>query len=152
MTAWTWIWNSHSWLLTPEDEPGRILVLRGRYVRVEGRVSDILDRSRLTALRGSPGIIITGDYVKLSGIEHLMVYFPDGSALPAMGEQVTYSGRLKQSFVGRILLTSASRFKGESIAGLVVGAMGIFIFGLYLRAWLRERNTLASEPPQDMIG
>jgi hypothetical protein len=39
-----------------------------------------------------------------------------------------------------------------SIAGLVVGAMGCFIFGLYLRAWLRERKALASEPPQDMIG
>jgi hypothetical protein len=46
---------------------------------------------------------------------------------------------------------AASRFHGASVAGLVVGAMGIFIFGLYLRSWLRERKALASEPPQDMI-
>jgi len=45
----------------------------------------------------------------------------------------------------------ASRFHPASIAGLVVGAMGCFIFGLYLRRWLRERKALASEPPQDMI-
>ena len=47
--------------------------------------------------------------------------------------------------------TTASRFHGASIAGLVVGAMGCFIFGLYLRRWLRERKALASEPQEDMI-
>jgi hypothetical protein len=47
--------------------------------------------------------------------------------------------------------TTASRFHPASVAALVVGAMGCFIFGLYLRAWLRERKALASEPPQDMI-
>jgi hypothetical protein len=47
--------------------------------------------------------------------------------------------------------TSASRFVPESVAGLVVGAMGVFIFGLYLRAWLRGRKALAGELPQDMI-
>jgi len=29
------------------------------------------------------------------------------------------------------------------VAGLVVGAMGVFIFGLYLRRWLRERDSAA---------
>jgi hypothetical protein len=37
------------------------------------------------------------------------------------------------------------------MAGLDVGAMGCFIFSLYLRRWLRERKALASEPPGDMI-
>jgi hypothetical protein len=36
-------------------------------------------------------------------------------------------------------------------AWLVIGAMGVFIFGLYLRRWLRERKALASQPVQDMI-
>ncbi|MHC4251328.1 MAG: hypothetical protein ACYS9X_19585 [Planctomycetota bacterium] len=36
--------------------------------------------------------------------------------------------------------TPVSRFTGESIAGLVVGAMGMFIFGLYLRRWLLGRK------------
>jgi hypothetical protein len=47
--------------------------------------------------------------------------------------------------------TTASRFHGASIAGQIVGAMGCFIFGLYLRRWLRERKALASQPGQDMI-
>jgi hypothetical protein len=50
-----------------------------------------------------------------------------------------------------ILHTTASRLTGASIAGLVIGAMGCSIFGLYLRRWLRERNALASEPGRDMI-
>jgi hypothetical protein len=29
--------------------------------------------------------------------------------------------------------------------------MGLFIFSLYLRSWLRERKALASEPQQEMI-
>jgi hypothetical protein len=36
-----------------------------------------------------------------------------------------------------------SRFHPASVAGLVVGAMGCFIFGLYLRRWLRERKAAA---------
>ncbi len=34
----------------------------------------------------------------------------------------------------------ASRFHPASIAGLVVGAMGVFVFGAALKAWLRERK------------
>jgi len=36
--------------------------------------------------------------------------------------------------------TIYSRFHPASVAGLAVGAMGCFIFGLYLRRWLRERK------------
>jgi len=33
-----------------------------------------------------------------------------------------------------------------AVAGIVVGLMGCFVFGLYLRRWLRERKaTLTSE-------
>ncbi|MHC5058658.1 MAG: hypothetical protein ACYTKD_28705 [Planctomycetota bacterium] len=39
----------------------------------------------------------------------------------------------------------------SAVAGLVVGAMGCFIFGLYLRRWLRERKALASQPGRDII-
>jgi len=39
-----------------------------------------------------------------------------------------------------IIDTTASRLHPTSIAGLVVGAMGCFILGLYLRRWLRERK------------
>jgi len=38
--------------------------------------------------------------------------------------------------------TTASRFHPASIAGIVVGAMGVFVFvfGLYLRRWVKERR------------
>jgi hypothetical protein len=41
-----------------------------------------------------------------------------------------------------LLDTAASRFHPASVYGLVAGATGCFIFGLYLRAWLRERRPL----------
>ncbi len=52
-------------------------------------------------------------------------------------------GRVVRRSDGRgplILDATRSRFHPASIAGLVVGAMGCFIFGLYLRQWLRERR------------
>jgi hypothetical protein len=39
------------------------------------------------------------------------------------------------------LRAEASRFTGASIAGLVVGAMGVFVFTVALRHWLGERRT-----------
>jgi hypothetical protein len=36
--------------------------------------------------------------------------------------------------------TTASRWHPASIAGLVVGAMGVFVFGTALRQWRRERR------------
>jgi len=53
---------------------------------------------------------------------------------------------------GPVLDTTASRFHPASVAGLVVGAMGCFIFGLYFRRWLCERKALASEPPPAKAG
>ncbi|MHC4251446.1 MAG: hypothetical protein ACYS9X_20190 [Planctomycetota bacterium] len=42
---------------------------------------------------------------------------------------------------GKVTIDSrASRFHPASIAGIVVGAMGIFVFGLYLRRWVKERR------------
>ena len=35
----------------------------------------------------------------------------------------------------------ASRLHGASVAGLVVGAMGVFVFAVALRHWLRERRS-----------
>jgi len=39
-----------------------------------------------------------------------------------------------------IIDTSASRFHPASVAGLVVAAFGTFVFGLYLRGWVKERG------------
>ncbi len=62
------------------------------------------------------------------------------------------TGRVKIDLGGeRWASPYTSRLHGASISGLVVGAMGCFIFGLYLRGWLRERKALARAPGQDMI-
>jgi hypothetical protein len=45
--------------------------------------------------------------------------------------------------MGPLLDARASRFHGASIFGLAVGAMGVFVFTLCLRAWLRERRATA---------
>jgi hypothetical protein len=44
---------------------------------------------------------------------------------------------------GPVLDTTASRFHGASITGLAVGAMGVAVFVMYLRTWLRERKVAA---------
>ena len=41
--------------------------------------------------------------------------------------------------------TTASRFTGASIAGLVVGAMGVFVFNVALRHWLGQRRRFREE-------
>jgi hypothetical protein len=35
---------------------------------------------------------------------------------------------------------TSHRFHPASISGLVVGAIGVFVFAVYLRSWLRERR------------
>jgi hypothetical protein len=39
----------------------------------------------------------------------------------------------------------AGRLHGASVAGLVVGAMGVFVFTVALRHWLRERRAFSEE-------
>ncbi|MHC4248108.1 MAG: hypothetical protein ACYS9X_03175 [Planctomycetota bacterium] len=65
---------------------------------------------------------------------------PEGSRAVFVGRVVDFS--IDGSVVEPILYAGASRFHGASIAGLVVGAMGIFIFALHLRRWLAERPTV----------
>jgi len=45
-----------------------------------------------------------------------------------------------QDAIGIAIDTTASRFHGASIAGLVVGAMGVFVFTVALRHWLNQRR------------
>ncbi len=81
-------------------------------------------------------------------------------AVLAVAPRVGVGGRKRLSFRGRIgvdragydvLIMGQDRLTGASVGGLAVGAMGCFIFGLYLRRWLGERKALAGEPQRDMI-
>jgi hypothetical protein len=74
------------------------------------------------------------------------VILPADAATPYCGVERIYVGRLRYELrmippaFGVTLDTTASRFHPASVAGLVVGAMGCFIFGLFLRRWLKERT------------
>jgi len=107
------------------------------YASVRGEVLEVHERSEYR----------DGDEVSVEwGVVDCVVRVPDSSIF-TVGSIVSVRWRAN----GVYLDGTGSRFHGASIAGLVVGAMGCFIFGLYLRRWLRERKALASQPKQDMI-
>lgn len=62
------------------------------------------------------------------------------------GETGTVKGRLLIGCEGTVTAhplvdATASRFTGESVAGLFVGAMGVLVFALAFRHWLTHRKT-----------
>jgi hypothetical protein len=60
-----------------------------------------------------------------------------------VGETVSLAGRVVfDAPTGYVCVDgTVSRFTGASIAGLVVGAMGVFVFTVALRHWLNQRRT-----------
>jgi len=84
----------------------------------------------------------------------LRILVPPSRVSPyGMGQDVTFHGRLVLSefwWVGVVgiaplsLDSTAGRWHPASVGGLVVGAMGALVFGLYLRSWLRARRTHAA--------
>jgi len=85
----------------------------------------------------------------------------NSSVPPAIGEAWTFVGRVTARECYHPLLggtwvppppppppmlipyvsTGHSRWHPASVAGLVVAAFGTFVFGLYLRRWLKERGS-----------
>jgi hypothetical protein len=120
MTGWTWMRYSYAWELTSADL--RVEDVDAEAHRLVGRY-----------VRVRPGKL---DEVDGRGRVEMLRLPPSSS------------GGDVESFL--FVLPTASRFHPASIAGLLVGAMGCFIFGLYLRSWLRERKALACGLPQDM--
>jgi len=95
---------------------------------------------------------------------HQPVWILTDGAHPSDGEDVSYRGRLfvqrntnenldgtTEDFWFLFVDTSYGRISPESVAGQVVGAMGLMILGLYLRRWLRARKAFAGESPEGMI-
>jgi hypothetical protein len=93
----------------------------------------------------------TADSIELSqgGAKTWNVLVPSHDGF-RQGMQVRMSGRAScLAGEGWIVLGAIdarrSRFHGASITGLAVGAMGVAVFVMYLRTWLRERK--ACLPP-----
>jgi len=156
--AWTWMRYSYAWGMTPAQLAG------GWYVpdRLPGIPGNTEDRA------------FVGVYVRLSGFlnpDSRSPYSPDtwvwasragghgvsannGHDLrPGPGGQVTVYGRVSvyavrwsEGYRAQYVVDNhSSRFTGASIAGLVVGAMGVFVFTVALRHWLGDRRRFREE-------
>ncbi len=78
------------------------------------------------------------------------VYTMDGNAPVSFRGKTVLAGRLlvdpdRRAGPGGFLDTSRGRFPADAIAGLVVGAMGVFVFTVALRHWLKERRKSREE-------
>ena len=153
MTAWTWMRYSYAWEVTPEDFWKKDLVeingrlvpqtpdgtYDGRYVRLHGIVSD---NGTGIAYGWLPRTQAFGEWgyvnIELPGKDSLAQYMDRSGSV--YGRLCSGAGVAGWPTVDM----NASRFHGASIAGLVVGAMGCLIFGLYLSRWLRERKKSAT--------
>ncbi len=165
-TVWTWMTYSYAWSTTPEDVADRFEQRHAARLKLPNRTRrGTCDFAELIqpylAVRGT----ISMDYYRmgetvdghfsLSGQEQfargdLNVVLAADAKVGDFGVERTYLGRLRcvkgAGGIGRepcasvMLDTAASRFTGASIAGLVVGAMGVFVFTVALRHWLGERR------------
>jgi len=148
MAGWTWMMYSYAWKVTPKRLLKRAPQLKeggwpcGSYVQVQGFLCK-WERLGLS-------------FALVADAEDMGSWFPvrgvDDVSLPHWGDLKRADGGRTRAIIGRVgfskergsfshvLYARASRFHPASIAGLVVGAMGCFIFGLYLRRCLRERR------------
>ncbi|MHC4249523.1 MAG: hypothetical protein ACYS9X_10395 [Planctomycetota bacterium] len=160
--------HSYCWEVTPEDlagqwheradaKEGDSRIEESLYVRLRGVVRVWPDDTGMTHGIVGPGLVGTTDISVVGEKDHAIhVCLPRTGPTPPNGEIRAFTGRViyihhTTFHPDQLIHAAAGRLTAESIAGLVIGAMGCFIFGLYLRAWLRERKALASQPEQDMI-
>ncbi len=142
--GWTWMRYSYVWRVGPGDPEhylpemaaweDRYVEMVGKSVVKEGMVN-LPDEGQLSF--GPVVAVYDGPTPMTSN-----VFFVQGRSIdPSTAEQqISWRGRLWRSKYILQLHADASRFHGASIAGLVVGAMGVFVFTLALRHWLRERR------------
>jgi hypothetical protein len=171
MAAWTWMGYSYAWPTTPEavvlhmpiDAFGERRADRhpwlDEYVDIRGEIfrSEHPEGGCFWGLpspvKDEPGKYMAAGAGSYPLATYVELYF-DSDRAPAHGRVGVWRGRLMPERGGWTWLavdTTASRLHPASVAGLVVGGMGCFIFGLYLRRWLRARKALARQPGRDMI-
>ena len=144
VAVWAWMGYSHTWDVTParlhQDAP--LLGLGtwgGMHVCIRGRVIGHGGSS-------GPGWIS----VLMQGPRNegppVKVLLPEGSSV-RWHANADFSGRVVlEEVLGHtewVVDTTASRLHPASISGLAVGAMGLVVFGVYVRSWLRERKAAA---------
>jgi len=172
MTAWTWMRFSYAWRLSVEDVFSALPdIQRHRwpaeaYVLLSGRgvftqryddtsvLTDVVDPMNPET---DVGVIDQshGEYETCDTQFAVRVTRWDWESIPSGAVAYTESRALLSKGIHLrirpVVSIEGGRFHPASVAGLIVGVMGCFILGLYLRAWSAERKALASEPKRDMI-
>ncbi|MHC4199476.1 MAG: hypothetical protein ACYSU0_05750 [Planctomycetota bacterium] len=150
--AWTWMTYSYCW----EVKPRHFWTTEDMSAHYED-MPDIMPRPSIQermGLRLWPDDSYIGSYVRVRGhrlfgetsaflceADHpeLAVRVNNGDEWVAPPPLVA-TGRAELWVPIPVVDIAASRFHGASIAGLVVGAMGVFVFSVALRHWLVERR------------
>ena len=153
--AWTWMGYSYAWEMRLDGRPAR---WDGYYVCLQGQVHKATRGPiRLLGSRRSPQPFIP------SPADRVVVGFGltrNKGDIPVLALRepeapIPHTG-IHGAFLGRVsVLGSAgspdvvyvdnmrSRFTWQSITGLVVGAVGVFVFAFFLVRWLRRRRAAA---------
>ncbi len=156
--VWTWMRYSYAWALDFGDGS-----FHYGYVNDGGAAAGVV-RSRYAhyaEVRGLPApMLLPSDHRGYSellvstgeGGEYSCVLLQSDATLPPPRRAVCFSGRVlmtdlhEPESLRRLRIdATASRFTWQSITGLVVGAMGVFVFAVYLRHWLKERRAWRKE-------
>ncbi len=129
--------------------------LRHRYVRVRGRVTAVSSSGGITfedGTRDPLGWTVTVH----DGTGDVGVLVPPSPEEPYReGDEVVFRGRLILNVWWWFELpdprplaldTSPGRWHPAAVGGLAVGAMGGFVFALYLASWLRARRSTRADP------
>ena len=139
--AWTWMRYSYAWGVRPGDlwvldrvgsradsaYAGRYVTLRGLLVRNYGEA---------VFMECGTGHVVTAS---LPGGQEL-AQTADGEA--SVSGRVSRNDYPKTYYIFPFVDVAASRLHGASITGLIVGAMGVAVFVMCLRTWVKERNAL----------
>ena len=160
--VWTWMTYSYVLEVTPEDIVAAGGARDGRYVRL--RTKEVQETVHGVPPRKVEDLHYFYIHRKSGGRFQLYVRAP-AVLRPFPGDQfqqclahpvrdetgeLVFVGRVRVSFFrGKLwsvkVDTTASRFHGASVGGLVVGAMGVFVFAVALRHWLGERRRFREE-------
>jgi len=158
--AWTWMRYSFCRKVAAAPIFGASLnkEMLHRYVEVAGASSGCWMTSS-TIGPGLGGVRLrdpSADYSPDSRSEIMVVLYRSAQEAERhwVHLQAQYGGG-RWTFRGRVVFANsrlavdatASRFHGASVAGLVVGAMGVFVFTVALRHWLRERRQIVLQEP-----
>jgi hypothetical protein len=154
MAAWTWMRYSYCWEMRGDQAwpsyneeafldgstwVNRMVLVRGRVTYAARWPSEMLPEMQRIGIDPP----VWEGLVALADSRHPYLMGVICSDMITKGENGVFVGRIGDYFAGTgrwYVYTTASRFHGASVAGLVVGAMGCFIFSLYLRRWVKERR------------